>query len=88
MIDLEVEYSLIILSCYFFRLGFEAFEATVLVLMAALVAELMVVLKSFSLTYEWVFSFSFKSGVYVLNEVPGRLCFIGILTILGFCCVL
>jgi len=62
------------LSYYFLRVGFDtSFEALL---------EFKVELNIFSLG---ITSFSFNNGVAALKEVPGRLCFIGILVILGFC---
>jgi len=58
---------------YFLRVGFTYIFDLV---------EFKVELNALSLVVETSFYFN-KAGA--LNEVPGRLCFIAILTILGFC---
>tara|TARA_B110000285_G_scaffold225074_1_gene282763 strand:- start:770 stop:1039 length:270 start_codon:yes stop_codon:yes gene_type:complete len=73
---LEVEYKRIMLSCYFLRVGFETiFEEGLF----EFIVELNI------LSFDGAISLCFNNGIAVLKEVPGRLCFIGILTILGFC---
>jgi hypothetical protein len=73
LIDFDVEYKRIILYYYFLRVGFTKTFYTLL--------EFKVELNIFSLGKT---SFYFINSVGALKEVPGRLCFIGILTILGF----
>ena len=78
MIDLllEVEYKRIMLSYCFLRVGLETiFEDGLF----EFIVELNI------LSFDGATSLCFNNGIAALKEVPGRLCFIGIFTIFGFC---